>query len=128
MNYGPYIEILPATPGYYLVPRYDPLVVFAAPRPGFFIGGAIAFGPRIVIGGGFNRWGWGGPAFGWGARAVIFDNHPWERTWVNRTTYVHSYAAPYARPVYRPGVRVEEHHAPAREEHERREEHHEYRR
>src|SRR5579863_4545381 len=36
--YGPYIEILPVG-GYIVVPRYDPLVVYARPRAGFFIGG-----------------------------------------------------------------------------------------
>jgi hypothetical protein len=127
VTYGPYIEIAPVDPGFYFVPRYDPLVVYARPRAGFFIGGAIAFGPRIAIGASFAPWGWRGPGFGWGAHTIIFDNHPWARTWVNRTTYVHPYTAPYHRPEFRPGVRVEERHAPAREEHERREEHHGYR-
>jgi hypothetical protein len=35
------IEILPVSPGYYYVPYYDPYGVFAAPRHGFFVGGAI---------------------------------------------------------------------------------------
>jgi hypothetical protein len=126
--YGPNIEIWPVDSAYYVVPRYDPLVVYARPRPGFFIGGAIGFGPRIAIGAAFAPWGWRAPAFGWGAHTIIIDNHPWERTWVNRGGYVHPYAAPYRRPEYRPGVRVEERHAPAREEHDRREEHHEYHR
>jgi hypothetical protein len=126
--YGPYIEILPLDPGFYFVPRYDPLVVYARPRAGFFIGGAIGFGPRIAIGAAFSPWGWRGPGLGWGAHTIIIDNHPWERGWANRSTYVHPYAAPYRRPEYRPGVRVEERHAPAREEHDRREEHHDYRR
>lgn len=126
--YGPYIEILPLDAAYYVVPRYDPLIVYARPRPGFVLGGAISFGPRIAIGAAFSPWGWRGPAFGWGAHTIIFDNHPWERSWVNRNTYVHPYVAPYRRPEYHPGVRVEEHHAPARDEHNRREEHHEYRR
>jgi hypothetical protein len=125
--YGPYIEIMPATPGYFLVPRYDPLIVFAAPRPGFFIGGAIAFGPRIAIGASFAPWGWRGAAFGWGAHAIMFDNHPWERTWVNRGTYVHPYAVPYHRPEFHPGARIVESHVQARDEHERHEEHHAYR-
>ncbi|HEY1658342.1 MAG TPA: DUF3300 domain-containing protein, partial [Candidatus Sulfotelmatobacter sp.] len=37
---GPYITIDPVGPGFVYVPAYDPLVVFAAPRPGFFVGGA----------------------------------------------------------------------------------------
>ncbi len=127
VNYGPYIEILPVDPGYLFVPRYDPLVVYARPRAGFFLGGAIGFGPRVVIGASFAPWGWRGPGFGWGAHTIVIDNHPWGRTWVNRTTYVHPYVAPYRRPEYRPGVRIEERHVPAREEHDRREEHHSYR-
>jgi hypothetical protein len=126
VNYGPYIEILPVG-GYYVVPRYDPLIVYARPRAGFFVGGAIAFGPHIVLGASYAPWGWRAPAFGWGAHAIIFDNHPWERTWVNRTTYVHPYAVPYRRPEYRPGYHVEERHSSAREEHDRHEEHHTYR-
>jgi hypothetical protein len=126
--YGSYIEIQPVDPGYIFVPRYDPLIVYARPRAGFFIGGAIGFGPRIVLGASFAPWGWRAPAFGWAAHTVIIDNHPWERTWVNRAGYVHPYAQPYRRPEFRPGVRVEERHEPARVEHERREEHHEYRR
>jgi len=126
--YGPYIEILPVDAAYYVVPRYDPLIVYARPRPGFVLGGAISFGPRITLGAAFSPWGWRAPAFGWGAHTIIIDNHPWERSWVNRNTYVHPYVAPYRRPVYRPGVRIEERHGPAREEHNRREEHHEYHR
>lgn len=122
--YGPYIEILPVSAGYYYVPRYDPLIVYARPRPGFFVGGGIAFGPGIVIGAGFAPWGWRGPGFGWAAHTIVIDNHVWGRNWVNRTAYVHPYAVPYHRPEFRPGYHVEEHHAPAREEHERREEHH----
>jgi hypothetical protein len=38
---GPYIEIVPVNPSYIVVPYYDPLIVFAAPRPGFFVGGGI---------------------------------------------------------------------------------------
>ena len=33
VNPGPYIEILPANPAFIVVPYYDPLIVFAAPRP-----------------------------------------------------------------------------------------------
>jgi len=37
---GPYITIMPVNPGYLVVPYYDPRVVFYAPRPGFYVGGA----------------------------------------------------------------------------------------
>lgn len=90
------IQILPVDPNIVYVPYYDPYVVFYRPRPGFFIGGAISFGPRIFIGS-FMPWGWGGISFGWRAHSIIVNNRPWDRTWVNRDRYVHPYAAP-ARP------------------------------
>jgi hypothetical protein len=99
------IEILPVDPGYIYVPYYDPYVVFARPRPGFFIGGAITFGPRIGIGV-FAPWGWGGISFGWRNHAIIVNNRPWERTWVNRQVYVH----PYIAPRYNGGGHYVEHH------------------
>jgi Protein of unknown function (DUF3300) len=34
---GGYIEILPLNPAVFYVPYYDPLVVFARPRPGFVV-------------------------------------------------------------------------------------------
>jgi hypothetical protein len=91
------IEIVPIDPAFLLVPIYDPRIVFFAPRPGFFVGGAITFGPRIFIGGGFSVFGWGGARFGWREHAIFVDNHVWERTYVNRTTYVHTYARPFER-------------------------------
>jgi Protein of unknown function (DUF3300) len=45
---GGYIQILPVDPNVVYVPYYDPLVVFAPPRPGFAIAGAIHFGPGIT--------------------------------------------------------------------------------
>ena len=99
------IEILPVDPGYIYVPYYDPYIVFARPRPGFFVGGAITFGPRIGIGV-FAPWGWGGISFGWRSHAIIVNNRPWERTWVNRGTYVH----PYIAPRYTGGGHYVEHH------------------
>ena len=60
---GGYVELLPVNPAYIYVPAYDPLVVYGPPPPGFFIGGAIRFGPGIVIGAGFYPWGWAHPYF-----------------------------------------------------------------
>jgi Protein of unknown function (DUF3300) len=123
VNQGPGdIEILPLDPAFVYVPYYNPYVVFVRPRPGFVVGGAITFGPRITIGA-FAPWGWGHSAFGWHDHRIIVNNRPWERTWANRQTYVHPYAAP------RPSVqdhRVERHelreyHAPEHHEPERRE-------
>lgn len=99
------IEILPVDPAYIYVPVYDPYIVYARPRPGFFVGGAIGFGPRIGISV-FAPWGWGGVAFGWRNHAIFVNNRPWERTWVNRGAYVHPYAAPR---VEGPGHYVEHH-------------------
>ena len=40
---GPYIEIAPVNPAVIYVPYYDPLVVFARPRPGFVVARGITF-------------------------------------------------------------------------------------
>src|SRR5579863_1726027 len=55
---GPYIAITPVNAGFIYVPYYDPAVVFFAPRPGFFVGGAIRFGFGINLGVAFRPWGW----------------------------------------------------------------------
>jgi hypothetical protein len=94
---GPYITIDPVDPAFIVVPAYDPLIVFVAPRPGFFVGGAIGFGFGINIGGWFRPWGWGFTSFNWGTHVVIIAGHPWGRVWANRLVYVH--------PFYGPGVR-----------------------
>jgi hypothetical protein len=99
------IEILPVNPGYVYVPYYNPAVVFVAPRPGFFAGVGITFGPGIFVGA-FAPFGWSGPGFGWRTHDILIDHRPWGRTWANRDRYVHSYAVPVARPV---GPRVERH-------------------
>ncbi len=106
VNNGEYVEILPVNPAYIYVPFYNPGLVFVAPRPGFAFGGAIRFGPAIVVGGAFAPFGWGTIGFGWGAHAILIDHTPWNRTWVNRRYYSHSYARPF---VHGPGPR-EEHH------------------
>ena len=127
---GPYIEILPVNPAFICVPYYSPGVVFYAPRPGFFIGGAISFNYGITIGAAFRPWGWGLNRFVWASHGVIINNHPWARTWMNRGAYVH----PYAVQRYAPATRAAEHHElhersvhereAARTGHERVEEHH----
>src|SRR5580692_1152798 len=88
---GPYIAITPVNPGFIYVPYYDPAVVFFAPRPGFFVGGAIRFGFGINLGVAFRPWGWGYNRFDWRGRAVFINNAPWRRTWVDRAHYVHPY-------------------------------------
>jgi hypothetical protein len=123
------IEIVPVNPDYYYVPAYSPYVVFARPRPGFFVGGAIRFGPEITIGAAFAPFGWGHPRLDWRSREIVIDNHPWARGWNNRGAYVHPYATPYHRPA--PGARVEHHeiHNERRDHHDdhrdqRRDDHH----
>jgi hypothetical protein len=101
-----YVEIQPFNPYLYYVPVYDPFVVFAPPRPGFFLGGAIRFGPAVTLGVTFGRFGWFGAGFGWRDHAVLIDHRPWVRTYVNRGAYVHPYARPYVRPA---APRVEQH-------------------
>jgi hypothetical protein len=105
---GGYIQILPVSPGVIYVPSYDPFIVFAPPRPGFAIGGAIRFGPAITIGAAFGGWGWWvGSGFGWPTHTILIDRRPWTRIWGNRVGYVHPYVRPWVRPV---GPRVEVHH------------------
>lgn len=104
---GGYIQILPVNPDVLYVPYYDPLVVFAPPRPGFAIAGAIRFGPAITIGAVFGGWGWWlGSGFEWPSHAILIDRRPWARVWINRSEYIHPYVHPWVRPV---GPRVEIH-------------------
>jgi Protein of unknown function (DUF3300) len=88
---GPYIAITPVDAGLIYIPYYDPAVVFYAPRPGFFVGGAIRFGFGINIGVAFRPWGWGYNRFDWGGHVAFINNAPWRRTWVDRGRYVHPY-------------------------------------
>ncbi len=105
------IEIVPVNPAFFFVPVYDPLMVFAPPRPGFRIAAAISFGPGIAIGAAFAPWGWGAVHFDWGLHSVIINNRPWTRTFVNRREYVH----PYSLQRYRPEHREEHHELRGRE-------------
>jgi len=103
---GGYYQILPLGPAFW-VPIYDPAIVYARPRPGFAIGAAIGFGPRIVIGTTFVSAGfWAGPSIVWASHGIFFGGVMWGRTWANRGVYVHAYPHPYARPV---GPRIERH-------------------
>jgi hypothetical protein len=102
---GGYVEIQPVNPAYLYVPVYNPGVVFFAPRPGFFVGGAVVFGPRVFLSPGFATFGWFGAGFGWGGHAILIDHRPWGRTYWNRGVYVH----PYAHPYFRGGARFEGH-------------------
>jgi len=113
---GTYIDIVPADPAFIVVPAYDPLIVFAPPRPGFVIGAAIGFGFGVAIGAWFHPWGWGASRIVWVNHAVFINNVRWERTWVNRGTYVHPYPEVHR---YAPAARVESHELIRRSETER---------
>jgi hypothetical protein len=115
VNAGPFIEILPADPAFICVPFYDPLIVFAAPRPGYAIGAAISFNFGIGIGVAFRPWGWGLNRFAWGSHAVFINNAPWRRNWANRATYVH----PYSVQRYEASRRVESHELHGRSDREK---------
>ena len=91
---GPYIEIPPASRNFICAPFYDPLIVFAPPRPGFAIAAAIRFGYIVPIGPAFRLWGWGSNRILWNTHTVILNNTPWVRVRGNRLTYVHPYAVP----------------------------------
>jgi hypothetical protein len=84
------IQIVPVDPGYIYVPVYDPYIVYAPPRPGFYVGNAIGFGAGFGIGSAFGGWGWGG-GFNWRSHGVIVNNVYWGRTWQNRGFYEHNY-------------------------------------
>ena len=114
---GPYITIMPVNPDFIVVPAYDPGIVFAAPRPGFFVGGAISFGFGVTLGAWFHPWGWGASRIVWGSHAIFINNAPWRRTWVNRRVYVHPYPLVHRYPV---GHHVEIHELIHRSEAERR--------
>jgi Protein of unknown function (DUF3300) len=108
---GPYIEIVPVEAAYIPVPVYDPLVVFAAPRPGIVVRTALSYRFGVRLGVGFVPWGWGASGFNWPQRVVVINRIPWDRTWVNRETYVHPYVVRrYAGPP------LEQHHLIARAE------------
>jgi hypothetical protein len=114
---GPYITIMPVNPALLYVPIYDPLIVFAPPRPGFVVGGAIRFGWGFTITAAFRPWGWGVGlgSFDWGRHVVVVNGRPWGRTYVNRNVYVH----PYTVPRYAAAGRVEGHELHERSQRER---------
>jgi hypothetical protein len=112
---GPFVEILPANPAFIVVPYYSPAVVFAAPRPGIVVGGAIGYGFGVSIGAVFAPWGWGRTRFVWANHALIVNNAPWGRTWANWAVYVH----PYAVPRYTAKGRAEQHQTIERSQRER---------
>ena len=104
---GPYIEIAPVNPAVIYVPYYDPLIVFARPRPGFVVSRGITFSFGIGIGPAFRPWGWGGNRIAWNSHLVFVNNAEWRRNWGNRAAYLHPYTIRRAGP---PPPRFEERH------------------
>jgi hypothetical protein len=90
---GPYVEILPATPNFIVVPYYDPVVVYARPLPGYRPLVAIRYGYTVPVGVYYRPWGWGANRIVWTSHTVIINNAAWGRVRANRLTYVHPYAA-----------------------------------
>src|ERR1700687_4985234 len=82
---------MPVNPGFVCVPVYDPRVVFVAPRPGFFVGGAIGFGFGISLGYAFRPWGWGASRVYWDRHEMYVGHARWGRNWGNRGYYAHPY-------------------------------------
>ncbi len=80
------IQIEPVDPAVIYVPVYDPYLVFAPPRQGFYVGSAIRYSPGFAIGFGFSNWGWGG-GFNWVSHSVIVHDRVWDRDWYNRGSY-----------------------------------------
>jgi|KBSMisStandDraft_5_1062788.scaffolds.fasta_scaffold63266_3 hypothetical protein len=90
---GPYVEILPASPSFIVVPYYDPVVVFARPLPGYRPLVAIRYGYTVPVGVYYRPWGWGANRIVWTNHAVIINDVRWGRMRANAVTYVHPYTA-----------------------------------
>jgi hypothetical protein len=69
----------------------------------------------VSIGAAFRPWGWGYNRFAWNTHTVFVNNATWNRTYVNRTTYVH----PYTVQRYQAPARMETHQLERRSEAER---------
>jgi hypothetical protein len=81
-------EIVPASADVIYVPVYDPVIVYAPPRPGYYYGIQYPFGSRI--GPVFLSWGWGG-AFRWHSHLLYVQNERWSRNWTNREMHAQTY-------------------------------------
>lgn len=108
------IELQPTNPQVIYVPVYNPAVVYVPappnppppPRPStgdVIAAGIFGFLTGVLISNAFNDSCWGYHCgFNWVSHTVIVHNGIWGRTWVNRTTYVHTWGgwngAYYTRP------------------------------
>jgi hypothetical protein len=105
------IEIQPASPTVIYVPVYSPQVVYVAappPPPGPSAGTVVAaavigFAVGVALSNSYcnSYWGYHG-GFGWSSHTVIIHSGSWGRTWVNHTTYIHTWGGSnrgfYSRP------------------------------
>jgi hypothetical protein len=99
---SPAIEIVPVNPEYVVVPYYDPLIVFYAPRPYYRVSTAIYFGYGVRLGGWYDPWGWRSTGFYWTSHRIVASYPGWSRPW--------NYRAPppiyhYPVPILRAGSR-----------------------
>jgi hypothetical protein len=92
------IEIQPANPQIVYVPVYSPQVVYVqqAPPPGpstsAVVAGLVGFAAGVAITAAFSDGWWGNRGgFVWSSHTVVVHNSAWGRTWVNHTTYVHTW-------------------------------------
>jgi hypothetical protein len=99
------IEIQPANPQVIYVPTYNPQVVYvpapAGPSTGDVVAAAlIGFTVGVAITAAFSDGWWGHRGgFVWSSHTVVIHNSAWGRTWVNHTTYVHTWGG-YNRGFY----------------------------
>jgi len=102
------IVIDPPSPTVIYVPVYNPQVVYVyppPPAPGIVVAAAIGFAVGVALSPSYctNYWGYRS-GFGWSSRTIVVYNGAWGRTWVNHSTYIHTwggvnrgfYAKPYA--------------------------------
>ena len=94
---SPAIEILPVNPSYVVVPYYNPVVVFAPPRPRFLVSSAIYLGFGVRLGLWYEPWGWRSSGFHWPTHYVVRGYPGWNRH-VYQVSRGYSYALPRSSP------------------------------
>ncbi|MEO8623588.1 MAG: DUF3300 domain-containing protein [bacterium] len=78
------IEILPVNPSYVVVPYYNPVIVFAPPRPRFLVSSAIYLGFGVRLGNWYEPWGYRTAGFYWPMHNVVVGYPGWNRAHVRR--------------------------------------------
>ncbi|MES2179437.1 MAG: DUF3300 domain-containing protein [Gemmatimonadota bacterium] len=80
----PAIEIRPVNPSYIVVPYYNPVVVFAPPRPRFVVSSGIYLGFGVHLGSWYEPFGWRSSGFYWPTRRVVVDYSGWNHRYGSR--------------------------------------------